>query len=381
VRAFSPRAVETLLPNLDDVLRKICAEVLASFDGKTAAREVDLVAFLNHVADAVFVRAVLGDLDLAEFGRIGRLARAAQLVTARNANRFMLGLFWNRRAIDDGGVEMRKLLADLAEAIRERDRSGLLSAHQRRLPLVQMILAAGEEAGTGRLNSMIHPNIGAHENTKAILSWSFYHLLENPDQARAVHDEIADYRASHGGKLAAPNDYNLRPHTLAHLMETLRLHVPTAVISRWTRAPGVVPPDPETGIGGFSYPANTLIMCFVRAAATNPRVHEAATEYRPARFFTGVSPEQPVREQGQRVWRNAQEMESQFGMLPFGAGVAKCVGRHYNLLENFAILDTLSSHFDFELVEMGPVKSQESLISMPATESMMVRMRPRGRAS
>jgi cytochrome P450 len=228
---------------------------------------------------------------------------------------------------------------------------------------------------------LIHPNIGAHENTKAILAWSFYELLMNPDKAKAVRDEITDYRATYGGKLAGPSDYNLRPHTLAHQMEVLRLHVPTSTIFRWARAPGVVPPDPETGIGGFSYPANALIMCSLLAANTHPRVHEAATEYRPARFFTGVSPEQSVREQGQLVWKNAQEMESQFGLLPFGAGVAQCIGRHYNLLENFAILDTLISHFDIELVERGPALSQESLIWMPAPESMMARVRPRGRAS
>ncbi|HVS66883.1 MAG TPA: cytochrome P450 [Thermoanaerobaculia bacterium] len=382
VRVFSPRAVETLLPNLDDAVRKVCAQLLASFDGKTASREVDLGALLNHVADAVFVRATLGDLDLAEFGRIGRVARAAQGVTASHANRFMLGFPWNRRALDDGNAEMRELLAQLAEEIRERERSGLLSPGQRRLPLVQLLLAENDGApfGLGRLNALVHPSISAHETTKSFLSWSFYELLANPDLAPAVLEEIADYRATHGCRLAAPSDYNLRPHTLAHLMETARLHVPAAAIFRWSSAAGVVPPDPDTGIGGFSYPANALILCSPGGANTNPQVHDAATEFRPARFFDGVSEKQPVREQGRRVWKNAQEMELQFSLVPFGAGVGQCVGRHYNLLENFAILDTLMSHFTFELVDPGEVESQELLVWMPAPGSMMARMRPRGGA-
>jgi ferredoxin-NADP reductase/CRP-like cAMP-binding protein/cytochrome P450 len=383
VRVFSPRAVETLLPFMHDALRKICAQLLASFDGKTAAREVDLSALLNHIADAVFIRANLGDLDLAEFGRIGRVARSTQAVTARHSNRFMLGLPWNRQAIDDGNTEMRELLTQVMEAVRERERSGLLSPRQRRLPLVQLILSEGHGCpfGVSRLNPLIHPSISAHETTKSFLSWSFYEFLANPDLSPAVLAEIDDFRATNGGKLAAPSDYNLRPHTLAHLMEIARLHVPAAAIFRWSRAPGVVPPDPETGIGGFSYPANALILCSPASANTNPRVHANAREFRPGRFFDGVSEKEPVLEQGRRVWRNAQEMEAQFGLVPFGAGVGQCVGRHYNLLENFAILDTLMSQFTFELVGTGEVESQELLVYMPAPGSMMARMRPRARAS
>jgi cytochrome P450 len=249
--------------------------------------------------------------------------------------------------------------------------------------MVQLILSEGSGApfGIGRINPLIHPSISAHETTKSFLSWSFYELLANPDLSPAVLAEVDDFRATHHGKLAAPNDYNLRPHTLAHLMEIARLHVPAAAIFRWSRAPGVVPPDPETGIGGFSYPADALILCSPGSANTNPQVHANATEYRPSRFFDGTSEKEPVLEQGRRVWRNSQEMEAQFGLVPFGAGVGQCVGRHYNLLENFAILDTLMSHFSFELLDPGAVESQELLVYMPAPGSMMARMRPRARAS
>ena len=382
VRVWSPRAVETLLPWMSDALRKISAQLLASFHGKTASREVDLSALLNHIADVNFLRANLGDLDLEQFGRIGRVARRAQASIARHSNRFMLAMEFNRRSLDEGNAEMREFLTQVVEAVQERERSGLLSPRQRRLPLVELILSGGSATphGISRMNPMIHPSIGAHETTKSFLSWSFYEFLANPDLSPAVLEEIDDFRATRGGKLAAPNDYNLRPRTLAHLLETSRLHAPATAIFRWSSAPGVVPPDPETGIGGFSYPKDTMIILNLASANANPNVHAHAMEFRPGRFFDGTSEQEPVLEQGRRVWKNAQEMESQFSLLSFGAGLAQCIGRHYNMLENFAILDTLMSDFTFELVDPGGIEFQEVMVRMPLPGSMMARMRPRAGA-
>jgi cytochrome P450 len=133
-----------------------------------------------------------------------------------------------------------------------------------------------------------------------------------------------------------------------------------------------------TGIGGFRYPKDALLLCCIAAAHMDPETYPDPRAFRVERFLTGVTPEMELTERGRKVQATARRLEEEFRLLPFSAGPGGCVGRGFNTLEVFMVLDELLRRFTFALEDPGrEVTESHGAISGPGPGQVRVRIRRR----
>ncbi|MCB9762751.1 MAG: cytochrome P450 [Alphaproteobacteria bacterium] len=176
-----------------------------------------------------------------------------------------------------------------------------------------------------------------------------------------------------------PDDFPGRPWMIALLTELTRRYPPTPYIYKTALQAGEIPPDPETGIGGFRYPKDTLLTCSIIGVHMDPELYPDPEAFRPERFFEGIPDDLPMAERGRRVWAKAREMEMNYQMLPFGVGPGRCIGRHLFMGIAYSVLDGLLSRFDVELVNPRPLEPEGGLSVGPPPGGVVVRFRPRAR--
>ncbi|MEI7543723.1 MAG: cytochrome P450 [Mycobacteriaceae bacterium] len=160
--------------------------------------------------------------------------------------------------------------------------------------------------------------VAGHETLASALTWAWYLLGANPDEAERLHDE--PQRAS------------------SIFDETLRLYPPAWVISRRTIEP--------VDIDGFHIPANAIVIVSPWIIHRNPAAWESPEQFLPDRFTHGA----PL-----------------LGYLPFGAGPRLCIGRDMALMQGAQILGHIAQHW-----KLDPTQSQHVQIEASAT------LRPRG---
>jgi cytochrome P450 len=215
------------------------------------------------------------------------------------------------------------------------------------------------------------------------MAWALYELGRNPELLAAVQAEVDAFIAAHGGRPITPAQYDERPYTLALMHELGRRHPPIHTTARTALRAGEVPPDPATGIGGFRYPKDALLLCSIAGAQMDPETYADPRTFRIERFLAGITPEMTLTERGRQVQATARRLEEEFRLLPFSAGPGGCVGRGFNTLEIFMVLDALLGRFSFELVDPGrEVTESDAAIAGPGPGQLRVRVhrRPAPRA-
>src|SRR5262249_49168818 len=97
----------------------------------------------------------------------------------------------------------RQAIRALVDRVRELDRDGQLTAHQRALPFVRRVLADAATPGGGyhRLAPLLMPLlIAGHETTGHSLAWGLYELARTPALEAQLLEEIEVSRAACGGQ-------------------------------------------------------------------------------------------------------------------------------------------------------------------------------------
>lgn len=164
----------------------------------------------------------------------------------------------------------------------------------------------------------------------------------------------------------------------AFLAENLRLHSPIAAFARTAHHAGTVPPDADTGIGAFAYPAGAVFLCSVIGAHFDPKRWPEPTALRPERYLEGVDPSLLLVAQGQAVRRAIRAREENFDLLPFGAGPGRCAGQPFAHHESIMVLDALLSRYRFELSDPGrEVKLTQVVVLAPEKGALSARIRRR----
>jgi cytochrome P450 len=320
-------------------------------------------------------------VDLVEMHELGR--------TLSTSVRRLLDYVWEfvmgRQSIPADYVEAQRTVRGANRAIidllRDLDRRGKLSETQRAVQPVRMVLeTAGEPDGAyERLYALILPLIIAgHETTGHTLSWAFYEMARNAEIERAVLAEILSFRAAHGGRPLTTAEYDERPLAWALLAETLRRHSPVQSTPRTTRREGVVPPDPQTGIGGFRYPSGAMIVFSMGGIHFDPRRWSDPAAFRLERWLDGVRDGMSLTEKGRTVRATIRAREQALDSVTFSDGPARCPGQHFNAHEFVLVLDALLPRYRFELAHPDQeVPHSETMVVGPEQGRMAVRIRPR----
>jgi cytochrome P450 len=338
--AFTPRAIDGLMPHIDHAVR----DGIAALAPRAAAGPLDLFATFHALALEIAGRSMFSvgmdrhGPELRAFitsysARIGRphvfdvlmppgWPAPLDFARARFRRRWIPFLDTVIAARAEQPTDGRGDLLDLLAASRHPETGAPFTQAELRDQVATMILAG-------------------HETTAGTLFWASYLLALYPDiqervaaEARAA--DLTDPTGCHAdGRL---------PLTRAVIDETLRLYPAAFTVVR--RAVG-----PDT-VAGQAVRAGDILMVSPWVLHRHRRLWAEPDAFDPARFLPG-SPA-PAR----------------FSYLPFGAGPRVCIGAQFALGEAVLALARLCAAFRFDLIGSEPVLPVAIVTTQPDRQAL-----------
>jgi cytochrome P450 len=341
--AFTPRAVNTLIPHMVAVTDQTVATLKQQCDHPIDLREVMQLMTLDIAGRTMFSFA-MGRHGAAlrsfvfEYGT--RLASPNLLdmvlplswptprdfARARFRKRwtaFVTMLMAERRAAGKNGDAPPQDLFDLMGAARDPETNAAFSDELLADEVATMILAG-------------------HETTATVLFWVLYLLALDPESQERLAREAK----------AADGDHDMErlPFTRAVVDETLRLYPPAFLIARAAAGSDELADHPVR--------RGDVVLIAPWLLHRHEKLWQAPNAFLPERFMPGAPP--PER----------------FAYLPFGAGARVCIGAHFALVEATLALARLIAAFKVELVDKLPVLPVGVVTTQPNRSPMFV-IRPR----
>ena len=155
-------------------------------------------------------------------------------------------------------------------------------------------------------------------------------------------------------------DMTSLPFVDACINETMRLKPVAPII--------VLQPKRDTVVSDIEVPKGTLLMCLMRAGATDERRFPGARSFEPERWMDG-----PM--------RGAAANSPKRVSMPFGAGPRLCPGRYLAILEMKMVIAMLLSGFDIESVTTPDGReAQEHLAFTMFPVGLRLKLAPRAKA-
>lgn len=303
----------------------------AAVEGQT----VDISKFMASLTLSITTKALFG-VDLGdEVNNVGDVINmAADLLEKPKHARFQNALQYVDQVVFSIIEERRRTNVDNGDLI-----SKLLQARD-------------EETGQGMddqqlRNQVITLLLAGYETTANALTWTWYLLAQNPEQAGQLRSEAAQVLR---GRAPTSEDLARLPYTRMVFEESLRMYPPAWVLGR--KALG------EDEIGGYRVPIGTIIAISPYVVHRHPSFWDEPDTFDPLRFTAERS--------------NGRH---RFAYLPFGAGPRQCIGNTLALLEAQIILSMIASHFDLALVPDQDVHPQPLFILRP-DRPVLMQVRP-----
>jgi len=202
--------------------------------------------------------------------------------------------------------------------------------------------------------------IAGHETTGSLLTWTAFELAQNKDEMHKIQKELDDVLQGRAPTLA---DIKNLHHTRMALSEGLRLYPQPPILLRRvlteTELPRAQNGDQglENGMPiqaeGVKLNPGANIFISVWNLHRNPLLWEDPDKFKPSRWLSKqVS-------QGHPTWEGyspkesglyPNEVDSDFGYIPFGGGQRKCVGDQFAMMEAVVILSKVLQKYDLNLV-------------------------------
>jgi cytochrome P450 len=208
--------------------------------------------------------------------------------------------------------------------------------------LAMLLNARYEDSGESMSNRQVRDEVmsllvAGHETTANTLSWTWYLLGQNPD---VVITLIAELDALLGGRPPALADFPALVDTNQVIKEAMRLYPSAWSISRRALADDI--------IDGYHIPAGAIV-------AISPYTLHRHPEFWPS----------PERFCPQRFTPEAEQAQHRYAYIPFGAGMRKCIGDQFALMESMIIVPMLLQSFQLALVPGHPVEGHAKVTLRP----------------
>jgi unspecific monooxygenase len=186
--------------------------------------------------------------------------------------------------------------------------------------------------------------LAGHETTATALFWSLYLLALDP----ASQDQLAAeaQQATTNGVL----DLDRLKFTRAVVDETMRLYPPAFLIARAAAAPDTV--------AGFPVRKNDVILIAPWLLHRHEKLWRDPNAFIPQRFLAPAPP------------------PDRFAYLPFGVGARVCIGAHFALVEATLALARIVGAFRVTLLDKAPVMPIGIVTTQP-DQSPMFSITPR----
>lgn len=165
--------------------------------------------------------------------------------------------------------------------------------------------------------------LGGVKTSATVLEWAMAELIINPRVMKKAQEEIRNFVGKKGK--VSESDIDHFEYLKLVIKEALRLHSPTALLTRETRS--------QFNINGYNIYPKTQIYLNVWAIGRDPDNWENPEQFYPERFI-----DSPIDFKGQ-----------DFEFLPFGAGRRGCPGINMGMALVDLALANLLYHFDWKL--------------------------------
>ena len=325
--AFTPRAVETLVPHI----LSASDEAVAALEGPAASGPVDLFAALQHLALEIAGRTMFS-VGMARHGRQlrGFLAAYSERLGRPHVSDALVPLRF-ATPLDRARARFRRdwvAFLDTVIADREDGRETGPSGQPR--DLLDLLRAArdpetGRSFTTEELRDQVATMILAgHETTALTLLWACTLLALSPETQEAV---------------AAEAGLDEKPMTRAVIDETLRLYPPAYIIARSALGPDV--------LAGQRIAPGDSVTISPWLLHRHRRLWRDPDAFDPGRFLPGAPP------------------VPRFAYLPFGAGPRICIGAAFALTEATLALSRIVGRFRLERADDRPVLPAAVVTTQP----------------
>ena len=174
--------------------------------------------------------------------------------------------------------------------------------------------------------------LAGHETTAAMLTWTCYEVLSNPEVLQKVRDEHREFFSTFDikNKKQYPTlkDLEKKVYGRSCLREALRKYSVVPIVMRVANEDDFIRKE-ESGLAhDLSIPAGTAVCVGITAVHNNPTLWPDPRKYNPERFVALDSDMDAVK----------------YSFLPFIAGPRNCLGQHLSLTEAQFILSYLMHH-------------------------------------
>jgi cytochrome P450 len=244
---------------------------------------------------------------------------------------------------------MKRAVAALDELVYRLIRDRRAEATDRGDVLSMLLAARDEDDGTGLDDRQVRDEVmtlilAGHETTANTLAWTFHLLLDHPDAAGRLRDELDRVLA---GRSPTMQDLPNLPYALAVLKESMRLYPPAYVVGRQAIR--------DVQLGPHTVRAGTLLLVNIFGMHHRADLFPDPERFAPERFLGDGEKQLP---------RGAY--------LPFGAGARICIGNHFALMEAHLLLAALAQRVRFE--RRGPAQiAPEPLVTLRPRGGLPVR--------
>ena len=261
---------------------------------------------------------------------------------------------WFRDKKLQGHLEaLQSAVADfIAQARARMDANPELRAHPTNL--IEAMIAARDTQGSGVDDRDVAGNVltmllAGEDTTANTLAWMIYLLSRQPEALRRAREEVA------AKNLQRYEDVSALPFVEACINETMRLKPVAPII--------MLEPIRDTKAADIELPAGTLVMCLMRAGATDERRFADAQAFDPDRWLSGHSATS-----AKRV------------AMPFGAGPRLCPGRYLAMLEMKMVIAMLLQRFEIVSVSApNGGEAKEHLAFTMSPVGLQLRLKNRDR--
>ncbi|CAL5218758.1 g475 [Coccomyxa viridis] len=198
--------------------------------------------------------------------------------------------------------------------------------------------------------------IAGHETTAAVLTWTLFALMSNPDVEAKMLEEIDSVL---GDKTPDLEDLKKLPYVRAALAESLRMYPQPPILIRRSLADDVLPAPLNGDPAGYPIGKGADIFISVWNLHRSPHLWKDPNVFRPERFseahsnpgFNGAWAGYRPEAQGSSIYPN--EVAADFAFIPFGGGSRKCVGDQFALTEATVAIAMLLRRYTFRFAK-GP---------------------------
>ena len=350
--SFDPKHIKTYFPALVKVTQRFARRwQRAAAAGETVDLQADLMRYTVDVTAGLAFGADINTLESDEeviqthldkifpslFKRLLAPLPYWRWFPDRKLGKHLDAL---HRAVDDFIAQARRRM-EAQPKLREQPTN-----------LIEAMIAARDNPGSGLTDADVAGNVltmllAGEDTTANTLAWMIYLLHRHPEALGQARDEVLTKN------LEKYEEVTALPFVDACINETMRLKPVAPII--------MLQPARDTTVAGIEVPQGTLIMCLMRAGATDERRFPGAGAFDPGRWLAGASASSPKRVS-----------------MPFGAGPRLCPGRYLAILEMKMVMAMLLAGFDIERVttpDGGEAREHLAFTMFPVGLGLKLRLR------